>query len=345
MSRGGAVTIEEVVDWVDAWRGRLLSIRPLPNGLTNTNYRVDVDGRAFVVRIPGASTELLAIDRANELHNARIAAALGVGPAVLHHFPAGGATVIEFLEGRPMTSDTLRAPGMPARIAATLRQLHGGPRFLRDFDMLVLADRYRALAERRGFPAPSGYGGRRAAIRAIAAALAASPLPAVPCHNDLLPDNYIEQAGRLRLVDWEYSGNGDPAFELGNTCRELDYDGGRVEELCQAYFGGAPASLVARVMLHTIASDVGWAFWAVIQTAISRIAFDFAAYGANRWRRAETAMDSPDFPRWIEAAARPGCGRIPVTPGPVRTLDNVTTPTHRRPSPPGPASEPEEGHA
>lgn len=32
-------------------------------------------------------------------------------------------------------------------------------------------------------------------------------------------------AGRLlRLVDWEYSGNGDPAFEVGNTWRELDYD-------------------------------------------------------------------------------------------------------------------------
>jgi hypothetical protein len=54
-----------------------------------------------------------------------------------------------------------------------------------------------------------------------------------------------------------------------------------------------------------IVSDVGWALWAAIQTAISRIAFDFAAYGAARWSRAEVAMDSPDFPRWIDAVARP----------------------------------------
>jgi thiamine kinase-like enzyme len=306
MSHGGAVTVEEIIDRIDAWRGRPASIRPLTNGLTNANYRVDVDGRAFVVRIPGVSTELLAIDRANELHSARVAAALGIGPALLHHFPDSGATVVEFLHGRPMTNDTLREPGMPGRIASTLRVLHGGPRFLRDFDMLGLAETYRAVAERRGFTLPPSYRARRPVIGQIGTALAVRPLPTVPCHNDLLADNYIEQAGRLRLVDWEYSGNGDPAFELGNTCRELDYDDARMMELCRAYWGGVPPALVARVRLHMIVSDVGWALWAAIQTAISRIAFDFAAYGGARWARAEAAIDSPDFPRWIDAVASRG---------------------------------------
>jgi thiamine kinase-like enzyme len=303
------VTVEEIIGRIDAWRGRPVSIRPLTNGITNANYRVDVDGRAFVVRIPGASTDLLAIDRANELHNGRIAAALGIGPAILHHFPESGATVAEFLHGRPMTNATLAELGMPARIAETLRALHRGPRFLNDFDMLALAERYRALAHARGFPLPTGHAARRPAVERIGAALAAWPLPAVPCHNDLLADNYIEQDGRLRVVDWEYSGNGDPAFELGNTCRELDYDADRIEELCRAYFGAATPSLLGRVRLHMIVSDAGWALWAAIQAAISRIPFDFDAYGAARWARAEAAMDAPAFPRWLEAAARsPGTG-------------------------------------
>jgi thiamine kinase-like enzyme len=303
------VTVEEIIARIDAWRGRPVSIRPLTNGITNANYRVDVNRRAFVVRIPGASTDLLAIDRANELHNGRIAAALGIGPAILHHFPESGATVAEFLDGRPMTNATLAEPGMPARIAETLRTLHRGPRFLNDFDMLALAERYRALAHARGFPLSTGYAARRPVVERIGAALAAWPLPAVPCHNDLLADNYIEQDGRLRVVDWEYSGNGDPAFELGNTCRELDYDADRIEELCRAYFGAAPPSLLGRVRLHMIVSDVGWALWAAIQSAISRIPFDFDAYGAARWARAEAAMDAPEFPRWLEGAARsPGAG-------------------------------------
>jgi thiamine kinase-like enzyme len=320
MSHASGVTVEGIIERIDAWRGRPVSIVPLTKGLTNANYRVDVDGRAFVVRIPGASTELLAIDRVNELHNARIAAALGIGPAVLHHFADGDVTVAEFLHGRPMSNDSLQESGMPARIAATLRVLHGGPRFLRDFDMPALAERYRVLAERRGYGLPSGYRARRAAVDRISAALAGRPLATVPCHNDLLADNYIEQDGRLRLVDWEYSGNGDPAFELGNTCRELDYDDARVLELCQAYFGRATAALVGRVRLHMIVSDVGWTLWAAIQTAISRIAFDFSAYGAARWTRAEAAMDSPDFPRWIDAVARPRRGG-----------DDLTSDTARRP--------------
>ena len=305
MTPRGPVTVEEIVADIESWRGRAVSIRPLANGLTNANYRVDVDGRAFVVRIPGASTDLLAIDRANELHNGRIAAALGIGPAILRHFPESGATVAEFLPGRPMTNATLAEPGMPARISETLRTLHRGPRFLRDFDMLALAERYRALAHERGFPLPAGYAARRPAVERIRSALAAWSLPTVPCHNDLLADNYIDQDGRLRIVDWEYSGNGDPAFELGNTCRELDYDAGRLEELCRAYFGTATASLLGRVRLHMIVSDVGWALWAAIQRSISRISFDFDAYGAARWARAEAAIDGAEFPRWLAAAAGP----------------------------------------
>jgi hypothetical protein len=69
-----------------------------------------------------------------------------------------------------------------------------------------------------------------------------------------------------------------------------------------------------------IVSDVGWTLWAAIQTAISRIAFDFSAYGAARWTRAEAAMDSPDFPRWIDAVARPRRGG-----------DDLTSDTARRP--------------
>jgi thiamine kinase-like enzyme len=305
MSRVVSVGVEDVIQRVDAWRGRPVSVRPLARGLTNANYRVDVDGAAYVVRIPGESTELLGIDRANELHNARVAAALGIGPRIVQAIPELGATVTEFVDGRTLSSADLQAPGMPARIAATLRALHGGPRFLRDFDMLVLAGRYEALIGQRGWPLPAGYGARRPAVRRLDAALRACPLPAAPCHNDLLADNYIEQDGRLRLVDWEYSGNGDPAFELGNTCRELDYDEDRIAELCAAYLGRPSAPLVARVRLHMVVSDVGWSLWAAVQTAISRLAVDFASYGAARWARAEAAMDGPDFARWLDAVQHP----------------------------------------
>jgi thiamine kinase-like enzyme len=226
---------------------------------------------------------------------------VGVGAPVVRYFPDVKVMVFEFVHGRALTIADLQAPEMPARIARSLQLLHGAPPFRQDFDMLRLAERYRAVAEARGFPLPAGYPARVPAIRRIGEALSARPLPKVPCHNDLLPENYIDDGRLLRLVDWEYSGNNDPAFELGNTCQELLYDDARLEALCRAYFGAAPPHLVARVRLNMIVSDVGWALWAAIQAAISTIAFDFQAYGAQRWTRAEAKLDSPAFPGWLEA--------------------------------------------
>ena len=80
-------TIEEVVAAIPAWRGRAIRIEAIAGGLTNRNYRVDVDGAPHFVRIPGPASELLAIDRRNELHNTRAAASAGVGPRVLRHLP------------------------------------------------------------------------------------------------------------------------------------------------------------------------------------------------------------------------------------------------------------------
>jgi thiamine kinase-like enzyme len=300
-----ASTVEDVIRRIEAWRGQAVSVRALANGLTNLNYRVDVGGRAFVVRIPGASTELLLVDRDQEHESARIAAELGIAPRVVHHLPDLQAMIVDFVDGRSMTNAAFQAPEMPARIAATLRVLHAGPRFRRDVDMLGLARAYQTLAARRGFAVPASWPRRLPTIRRIGAALAARPLPTVPCHNDLLADNYIDDGTRLWIVDWEYSGNNDPAFELGNTCRELDYDDARIAAVCEAYFGVARAPLVARVKLQMVVSDVGWALWAAVQAAISRLDFDFRAYGQARWERAEAAMDAPDFPRWLEAVRRP----------------------------------------
>jgi hypothetical protein len=56
-------TIEQVIAAIPDWAGRSVTAERIPAGLTNTNYRVEVDGTPFFVRIPGAGTDLLAVDR------------------------------------------------------------------------------------------------------------------------------------------------------------------------------------------------------------------------------------------------------------------------------------------
>ena len=277
-----------------------LRITPIAAGLTNKNYRVDVGDRTYFLRMPGASTELLAIDRANELENTQAAAEAGVGPKVVHHDPNTGALLLEWIDGRTMSNDAFRAAGMPARIAESLRKLHAGPRFRDDFDMFRLTEYYLSVVDGRAIRSPNGYRDELPKVKLIEAALTARPLPTVPCHNDLLAENYLDDGRKLWIVDYEYSGNNDPTFELGNTAQELGFDAARQEELCAAYFGEATPALVARMRLQMIMSDVGWTLWAAIQAAISSIDYDFWGWAEERWTRATAALDGPDFESWLE---------------------------------------------
>jgi thiamine kinase-like enzyme len=132
-------------------------------------------------------------------------------------------------------------------------------------------------------------------VALIEGALAARPVPTVPCHNDLLAANYLDDGKRLWIVDYEYSGNNDPTFELGNTGQELGFDAARQEELCAAYFGEATPATLARMRLQMIMSDVGWTLWAAIQAAISTIDYDFWGWAEERWARASTAFARDGF--------------------------------------------------
>jgi thiamine kinase-like enzyme len=294
--------IDLVVASVGDWNGKQTKVERLSGGLTNTNFKVLVEGTSFFVRLPGESTELLAIDRENERFNAEAAAEAGVGPRVLYYLPEFKVMVLEFFDGRTMSNATLSGDGMPARIAQAIRRLHDGPGFLTDFNMFRLTEFYLGICRERSIRIPDGYAERLPTVARIEQALLARPVPTVPCHNDLLADNYMEVRGSLRLIDYEYSGNNDPCFELGNTCQELQYDEARILQVCAAYFGGASPDKLARMKLNMIMSDVGWALWAAIQARISKIEYDFWGWATERWGRAVRKMDSGEFSGWLKAA-------------------------------------------
>ena len=298
------ISIEEVVQKIGDWQGRHVSIHPLSGGLTNTNFRVEVDGQPFFVRIPGASTELLAIDRQNEYYNSKAAAEAGVAPRVLYYLPEDEVMVLEYLQAETMSNAVLNLPGAPARIAEAIKRLHCGPRFLKDFNMFRLTEFYLDTVKQHDIRIPDGYYDRLPSVEKIEKALLAHPLPTVPCNNDLLAENYMDDGRQIWVIDFEYSGNNDPCFELGNTSQELQYDEPRLVELCEAYFGRAAVDKLARMKLNMTMSDVGWGLWAAIQAKISKIDFDFWGWATERWDRAVDKLDSPEFPTWLEDVQR-----------------------------------------
>jgi thiamine kinase-like enzyme len=294
--------IDEVIGRISAWRGRELEVTPLA-GLTNENYVVRVDGQPFVVRIPGEATELLAVDRANERFNAEAAATTGVSPRIVQYLDEWSVMVLEFVQGRTMSGERLRGSGMPARIAESLHRLHAGPRFLKDFDMFRTTEYYLGIVAELDVPIPEGFRDRMDTVGEVERALAVNALPSVPCHNDLLAENYIDDGTQLWIIDFEYSGNDDPCFELGDTAQECEYNEELRAALAEAYFGREDPVQLARMELFAMMADVGWTLWAAIQARISSIDYDFWGWAVERWTRADQLMASPRLGTLLRSAA------------------------------------------
>jgi thiamine kinase-like enzyme len=280
------------------------SVRELPGGLTNRNYKVTTPDGTFVARVCSDGGELLAIDRDNEYRNSVTAAKAGVGAPVIEYLPRLGVLVLRYIEGRTFTNADVAAAGNIVRIAAACRQLHSGDRFAGDFDMFDIQRRYLSVVTSRGMRIPRGYHDLAGRFEAMRAALAIRATPTVPCNNDLLAGNFIDDGARIWLIDYEYSGNNDPCFELGNIWSECGLSLDSLAELVTAYYGRPLRSKIARARLLGLASKYGWTLWGAIQHAVSPLDFDFWSWAVERFDGAAAAFGAPDFPVLLQDAAR-----------------------------------------
>jgi thiamine kinase-like enzyme len=288
-----------------------LALRPrtvheLPGGLTNRNYKVTTPDGSFVARISGAGSELLAIDRDCEYRNSVAAAAAGAGPPVVEYRPQDSMLIIGYIEGRTLGSADVAEPRTITRIARACRRLHQGERFGNDFDMFAIQRRYLAVARTRGFRIPAGYEDLLPHFDAIAAALTASDHDGtVPCNNDLLPANLIDDGDRIWLIDYEYSGNNDACFELGNIAAEAHLGEDGLVALVTGYYGRPRPSKVARARLLGLAGMYGWTLWGAIQHAASLIEFDFWSWAMERFEGAAAGFTASSFGGLLEAVQLP----------------------------------------
>jgi thiamine kinase-like enzyme len=296
--------IDDILDLVPVLARPERRVTTLPGGLTNTNYRVDVGGRSYVVRVTAKDSSLLAIDREHEHHASIAAAEVGVGAAVIDYLPERSILVLEFIEGQTQRPEDLRRGDRLDWIADACRRLHGGRRCLGDFDMFEIQPRYRRLVGERGFRLPDRYDTFAGQVTAIREALAVRDEGTVPCNNDLLAENLIDVGDRFRLIDYEYAGNNDPCFELGNVWSESNLSLAQLDELVTHYYGERLRHKIARARLLGLISRYGWTLWASIQDGVSEIDFDYWSWGMEKYVRAVAEFDGPDFTLLLEEARR-----------------------------------------
>jgi thiamine kinase-like enzyme len=293
--------LNEMFEEFPVLAGRPRQLHELSGGLTNRNVKITTPDGVYVARCCDMGSNFLGIDRAREFHNTKAAAQAGVGAEVIDYRPDLGILLLSYLEGQTLDNDDFQRPEILRKAATAVRALHEGPRFQGRFNMFERQPVYLKTVMDNGFRLPADYLDHADTFDEIARVLTATDQTTVPCNNDLLAGNFIEDGDKIWLIDYEYSGNNDPCFELGNTWCETGMTTDQLDDYVSAYYGRRLRHKIARAHLQGIVGKYGWTLWGCIQNGSSAIDFDFWGWAMERYEGAVAAFKGPDLARLLDA--------------------------------------------
>ena len=290
--------LEKITRLISAWKGKSVMISLINKGITNINFKVIVDGEAFFLSIPGSDSKLLNIDFTNKYHNNKICGDIGISPKVVHCIKAEELLVTEFITSKTPLLKSFHDSERISVLVKMIKTLHGAKPFYRNFNMFTYIYHYMNILKKGGLPKLLFPISNR--IDNLGQKLALYRRHLVPCHNDFVVGNIIDNQNQMFLVDFDYSGKNDPCFELGNLIVEMNYNHNQVNELVKRYYGEIQENIISRVYLQGIASDIGWSLWGYIQAKISNLNYDFNQYAINRLERVMNKMESDEYELWLK---------------------------------------------
>ena len=275
-------------------------------GLNNRDYKVTIGDDAYVLRVPGEGTEEY-VDRAADEHAGRITAELGVNAEIVFYESGSGVQLTRFIEnGVTMTPTLFKDLDAVRRAGRGFAKVHtSGRPFLTRFNDVEVAKDYLKILREKGSPLPEGYEDVQKEALVVREALAAKALPLVPSHNDPVPEQFLNTEERMYILDWEFAGNNDPMWDLGDLSVEAGFSEEQDRALLEAYCDGPfPDHLFSRMMLQKSMVFLLWTLWGALQVANENplkpsdihYPFDnFWDYTMDRFVRCQEIMGGPDF--------------------------------------------------
>lgn len=272
------------------------SFEPISGGLTNRNFKVRTANGDHVLRISDPSTGILGISRENERVNAVRAAEAGIAPMVDGISPENLAMATRWMEVRTIhPEDIIAEPLLMDRLTAAMRTLHAGPAFQGRFYFPEVRRRYLDSVISNNWFLPADYLELDKKVQELEAIIEARPEPFVPCNNDLLPENFLDDGRKIWIIDYEYAGMNQPSFELGHLASEAFLPDDLLTRLVDSYWQQHLPEKIARAKAWSIIARFGWTLWASIQEASSPISFDYRGWGMKKYDSVVPELNSSRF--------------------------------------------------
>ncbi|MFM8367426.1 MAG: phosphotransferase [Chloroflexota bacterium] len=285
---------------------------PLSGGITNLNFKIEADGRSYVIRLAGEGTDQLGIKRDVEHAANKVAGELGIAPEVVYFIEPEGYIVTRFVTGKRIMPEDIVKPDYLVRVAQKLRLFHrNSPKLKGEFNVFRRVEMLTKTAKAKGAQFPSDWDFIMKKMREAEKALLKDPYKPTPCHNDLLNLNWLDEEvagdiGEIRLLDWEYAGMGDIFFDLGNFSHHHRLNEDQIRIFLTAYFGKMTPKHYARLRIMWPMSELHEAMWGTTQSVISTLEEDFQGY-ANLWfGRYRMHVTDYRWEQWLKDVAKKG---------------------------------------
>lgn len=277
---------------------------PVHRAVENECYFATIDGRrpVFVKRQHDDMVEF--VEPGPVAEASRNAGELGIAPRLLHADPENRLLVFEALgeEWEWGHVDVLRRPQILQNLLAAKRAFQKGAQLQETRSVFDLVAAYSRLTNKLEVAVPSSVIPVSAAVDVIAAAIGATGVDTVACHADGASSNVmVGPANEVKLVDFEWARQADPAHDLGTVLAELLPFDGEALLAIEIATGRPDARVLARARLYGAADDLMWALWGFINAARSpRKHVEFFKYAEWRLLRARTVIEGPRFEAWLK---------------------------------------------
>ena len=254
-------------------------------GMSNKNFKVDLDGQSYVLRVPGNGSGGM-VDRTHEEFNSIEGSKMGINPPVRYFNAESGIKLVDYVENaETLNAATIQRHENMKKIALIYRNLHHSHvRLKNEFNVFREIEKYDRLMKSAGASMYEGWEEVYAQVMSLEHRLNTLGVDLKPCHNDAVPENFIKaRDGRLYLIDWEYSGMNDPMADIAALFLESSFSEENQDYLLSKYFvSTVPVHTREKILCYQILWDYLWAQWTVIKEAKGD---DFGSYGTDRFNR------------------------------------------------------------
>ena len=288
------LSIDRLIKLIPEWDGKSIKVNQINSGITNINFEVTVGEKSFFLSMQ--DSELLNIDYKNKYYNNKICGEINISPRVTHFIESENLLVTEFIKSKTSSLAMFQSSKKIEQLVKKIKLLHNANPFLRKFNMFNQINYYQNILGEQGFPKKLFKYIND--INILKEKLYIPDHKLLPCHNDLLAGNIISKDNQIFIIDFDYSGNNDPCFELGNLSVEMDYNDEQIDELVKSYYGEIKEDIISRVNLQGIVSDIGWSLWSYVQSENSNIDFDYSGHAIYRLDRAINKIESKEYKLW-----------------------------------------------